>query len=187
MAEFQVVMLGADGVGKSSLTLQWVNCHFVDEYDPSIEDHYRMQKVVDDDACLIKFLDTAVQEENSPERESWMRVSQGFLCIYDITCPHSFKEISIFRKKILEREDKDKDVPIVLVGNKCDLDAVRQVSVEEGQKLAKSFGCPYFESSAKLNINVEEMFFQLIREIRAFQQKHPNKKRPRANRSCVLV
>ena len=55
---------------------------------------------------------------------------------------------------------------MVLVGNKCDLESERQVTTGEGQDLAKSFGCPFFESSAKTRINVEESFFALVREIR---------------------
>jgi GTPase KRas protein len=64
-----------------------------------------------------------------------------------------------------------------LVGNKCDLEAERQVTTGEGQDLAKSFGCPFFESSAKTRINVEESFFSLVREIRKDLNKDtPGKK-----------
>jgi len=62
-------------------------------------------------------------------------------------------------------KDADK-VPMVVVGNKCDLESERQVSKAEGQDIAKSFGCPFLETSAKSRINVEESFFELVREIR---------------------
>lgn len=55
---------------------------------------------------------------------------------------------------------------MVLCGNKCDLEPDRQVTTGEGQELAKSFNCPFFESSAKTRINVEESFYELVREIR---------------------
>ena len=85
--------------------------------------------------------------------------------VYAITSRSSFDEIVTFKEQILRVKDKDK-VPMVLVGNKCDLESERQVTTGEGQDLAKSFGCPFFESSAKTRINVEESFFSLVREIR---------------------
>jgi len=94
-----------------------------------------------------------------------MRTGQGFLCVYAITSRSSFDEISSFREQILRVKDSDK-VPMVVVGNKCDLESERQVSKAEGQDLAKSFGCPFLETSAKSRINVEESFFELVREIR---------------------
>ena len=63
---------------------------------------------------------------------------------------------------------------MVLVGNKCDLEEERQVTSVEGQDLAKSFGCPIYETSAKARINVEEAFYELVREIR----KDNNRKTP---------
>lgn len=55
---------------------------------------------------------------------------------------------------------------MVLIGNKCDLESDRQVTTQEGQELTKNFGCPFFESSAKTRVNVEESFYELVREIR---------------------
>lgn len=55
---------------------------------------------------------------------------------------------------------------LVLVGNKCDLAHERQVSQQEGLAVAREWGCPFFESSAKDNVNVEESFFALVRAVR---------------------
>src|SRR5688500_2586729 len=98
-------------------------------------------------------------------RDQYMRTGQGFILVYAITSRSSFDEIASFREQILRVKDKDK-VPMILVGNKCDLETERQVTTGEGQDLAKSFGCPFFESSAKTRINVEESFYELVREIR---------------------
>ena len=77
---------------------------------------------------------------------------------------------------------------MVLVGNKCDLETARTVTTTEGQELAKSFGCPFFESSAKERINVEESFYQAVREIRKFYT--PKKivaTRKKKGSACSLV
>jgi GTPase KRas protein len=78
---------------------------------------------------------------------------------------------------------------MVLIGNKCDLEADRQVSSSEGQELAKNFGCPFFESSAKTRVNVEESFYELVREIRKeLQGEQANKKKKKAGKkNCIVL
>jgi len=67
---------------------------------------------------------------------------------------------------------KDKDYfPIIIVANKCDLEGDRQVSTQEGKELAKSFGCKFIETSAKQKINVDEAFYELVREIRRYNKE----------------
>ncbi|KAJ3435814.1 ras-like protein rasd [Anaeramoeba flamelloides] len=165
MTEYKLVVVGGGGVGKSALTIQLVQSHFVDEYDPTIEDSYRRQVVIDEETCLLDILDTAGQEEYSAMRDSYMRAGEGFLIIYAINSRNSFDEVSSFREQITRVKDSD-DVPMIIVGNKNDLENERQVSQGEGTDLAKSFNCPFIETSAKTRTNVEEAFFGLVREIR---------------------
>ena len=87
------------------------------------------------------------------------------LCVYSITNRGSFDEIHSFREQILRVKDADR-VPMVVVGNKTDLEAERQVSQSDGRQLAASFGCPWMETSAKARIHCEECFYELVREIR---------------------
>lgn len=130
---------------------------------------------IDNETCLLDILDTAGQEEYSAMRDQYMRTGQGFILVYAVTSRSSFDEIAAFREQILRVKDKDR-VPLVLIGNKCDLAADRQVTTQEGQDLAKSFQSPFFESSAKTRVNVEEGFYSLVREIRKETQK--DKKKP---------
>ncbi|KAF0041321.1 hypothetical protein F2P81_007219 [Scophthalmus maximus] len=139
MTEYKLVVVGAGGVGKSALTIQLIQNHFVDEYDPTIEDSYRKQVVIDGETCLLDILDTAGQEEYSAMRDQYMRTGEGFLCVFAINNTKS--------EQIKRVKDSD-DVPMVLVGNKCDLPA-RTVDTRQAQELARSYGIPYIETSAK--------------------------------------
>jgi len=185
--EYKLVIVGGGGVGKSALTIQLIQNHFIDEYDPTIEDSYRKQVTIDDETCLLDILDTAGQEEYSAMRDQYMRTGQGFLCVYAITSRTSFEEVSSFREQILRVKDADK-VPLVICGNKCDLESERQVSKNEGHELAKSFESPFMETSAKARINVEESFFQLVREIRNQSGvKGTSGKKPAKKAGCFIL
>ena len=104
---------------------------------------------------------------HSALRDGYIRVSQGFVCVYDITSRASFEEVAVFYDQI--RRAKDDDHPaMVVVGNKCDLESRRQVAVAEGAALAQSLGggCVFLETSAKEFMNVQECFFAAVREVR---------------------
>ncbi|KAJ6248981.1 ras-like protein rasd [Anaeramoeba flamelloides] len=183
MTEYKLVVMGGGGVGKSALTIQLVQNHFVDEYDPTIEDSYRRQVVIDEETCLLDILDTAGQEEYSAMRDSYMCSGEGFLIVYAINSRNSFDEASSFREHITRVKDTD-DVPMVITGNKNDLENERQVSQGEGTDLAKSFNCPFIETSAKTRANVEEAFYNLVREVRNVKYgiKESQGKKKRKNR-----
>eukprot|EP01121_Diplochlamys_sp_Union-15-3_P009314 TRINITY_DN2536_c0_g1_i4.p1 TRINITY_DN2536_c0_g1~~TRINITY_DN2536_c0_g1_i4.p1 ORF type:complete len:201 (-),score=41.72 TRINITY_DN2536_c0_g1_i4:49-618(-) len=189
MTEYKLVIVGGGGVGKSALTLQLVQNYFVDDYDPTIEDSYRKQVNIDDETVLLDILDTAGQEEYSAMRDQYMRTGQGFLLTYSITSRSSFDELHQFKEQIHRVKDTNK-VPIVLVGNKVDLEEQREVTSAEGQERAKIYQCPFFESSARTRVNVENGFYELVREI----QKHtrgivPKKqtKKSKRSRKCSII
>ena len=92
-----------------------------------LTDSYRKQCVIDDEVALLDVLDTAGQEEYSAMREQYMRTGEGFLLVYSITSRQSFEEITTFQQQILRVKDKDY-FPMVVVGNKCDLESEREVS-----------------------------------------------------------
>ena len=105
-------LLAAGGVGKSALTIQLIQNHFVDEYDPTIEDSYRKQVVIDGETCLLDILDTAGQEEYSAMRDQYMRTGEGFLCVFAIDNMKSFEDIESYRGQIRRVKDAD-DIPMI--------------------------------------------------------------------------
>ncbi|XP_076812312.1 ras-related protein Rap-1b-like isoform X2 [Clavelina lepadiformis] len=164
MREYKLVVLGSGGVGKSALTVQFVQGIFVEKYDPTIEDSYRKQVEAENQQCMLEILDTAGTEQFTAMRDLYMKNGQGFVLVYSITSQASFNDLADLREQILRVKDTD-DVPMILVGNKCDLEDERIVSKEQGEQLAKQWRCSWMETSAKSKINVECAFFELVKLI----------------------
>ncbi|KJE96360.1 hypothetical protein CAOG_06698 [Capsaspora owczarzaki ATCC 30864] len=163
----KIVVMGEGGVGKSCITIQLISNSFDYDYDPTIEDSYRHQCHVDGEVARLDILDTAGQEEFSVMKDQYMRQGHGFVLVYSITNRDSFRQIPRLIEQIRRNGgDTPVDLPIVLVANKCDLEANRVVTMIEGQALAKRHGCDFYESSAALRINIEQCFHQLVRRIR---------------------
>ncbi|KAL6044537.1 hypothetical protein STEG23_035165 [Scotinomys teguina] len=163
MTEYKLVMVGAGGVGKSALIIQLVQYHFVDEYDPTIEDSYRKQVVIDGEACLLDILDIAGLEEYNVMQDQCIRMGEGFLCVFALNNTKSFEDIHQYREQIKLVKDSE-DVPMVLVGNKCDL-ATRTVEFQQAHDLARCYGIPHIETPAGTWQGVEDAFYTLIHEI----------------------
>merc|ERR1712083_493596 len=174
LRRYRIVVLGDGGVGKSALTLQYVQHNFIDYHDPTIEDAYRHRTVIDTEPCLLDILDTAGQVEFTAMREQYMRCGEGFIICYSITDRHSFLEAEEYRNLTLKVRAQE-NVPVVLVANKIDLSGQRKVTTEEGRDLANKFHCPFLETSAVHRSHVDEVFHTLVREIRKHHQEDVEK------------
>jgi Ras-related protein Ral-A len=160
----KVIMVGSGGVGKSALTLQFMYDEFVEDYEPTKADSYRKKVKLESDEVQIDILDTAGQEDYAAIRDNYFRSGEGFLCVFSITEHESFLATHDFREQIL-RVKGDENIPFVLVGNKCDLENKRNVTLEEAQKLAEQWHVPYVETSAKTRLNVDKIFHDLMTEV----------------------
>eukprot|EP01112_Ceratiomyxa_fruticulosa_P008760 TRINITY_DN226_c0_g1_i1.p1 TRINITY_DN226_c0_g1~~TRINITY_DN226_c0_g1_i1.p1 ORF type:complete len:198 (+),score=44.34 TRINITY_DN226_c0_g1_i1:327-920(+) len=197
MTEYKIVVVGAGGVGKSALTVRFIQGNFVEKYDPTIEDSYRKQVEVDGSACLLDILDTAGQDEYSALREQYMKTGQGFVLVYSITSPTSLEAARKLRDQILKIKavketavpEIPSPIPIIVVGNKIDLEEERAVSTEEGKEFATKFGCEFIESSAKSNTNVPDIFFNLVQQINKWKEKNTSSKpgEKKKKGGCLLL
>ncbi|XP_045321415.1 GTPase KRas isoform X2 [Leopardus geoffroyi] len=152
------------------------------------EDSYRKQVVIDGETCLLDILDTAGQEEYSAMRDQYMRTGEGFLCVFAINNTKSFEDIHHYREQIKRVKDSE-DVPMVLVGNKCDLPS-RTVDTKQAQDLARSYGIPFIETSAKTRQGVDDAFYTLVREIRKHKEKMSKdgkKKKKKSKTKCIIM
>jgi len=188
---WRVAVLGDGGVGKTALAVQFtLNC-FVETYDPTIEDAYRKQLVVDNRMCFVEVIDTAGQEEYATLRDQWVREGQGFILVYSIASRATFERLEVFRQSML-RVKRQKPI-FMLVGNKADKQLEREVTREEGMQLAREFGCEFLETSAKTAQNVERLFTNLVRSLRSTKQTEqggavpqPRVKEPRRPRCSIM-
>ncbi|KAG9100646.1 Ras GTPase ras2 [Ceratobasidium sp. UAMH 11750] len=122
--------------------------------------------MVDGSVCHIEIVDTAGQEEYSTLREQWVREGQGFILVYSITDRRSFERLENFRQALLRAKSRSPPL-FVLVGNKCDQTYERQVMKHEGEGLAREWGCDFFETSARTGHNIDKLFQNVVRSLRA--------------------
>jgi GTPase KRas protein len=183
---YKLVVLGDGGVGKTALTIQLCLNHFVETYDPTIEDSYRKQVVIDDQPCVLEVLDTAGQEEYTALRDQWIRDGEGFLLVYSISSRSTFERVERFRDQITRVKDTDL-VPLMLVGNKCDKITEREVSREEGMNMARKLKCEFIESSAKTCVNVERAFYTVVRMIRSNRDGGKGEKKNKKRKNCIIL
>ncbi|XP_028456161.1 ras-related protein R-Ras isoform X2 [Perca flavescens] len=167
--------------------------YFVSDYDPTIEDSYTKICTVDGKETRLDILDTAGQEEFGAMREQYMRSGEGFLLVFALNDLGSYHEVQKFHTQILRVKDRD-DFPMVLVGNKADLEQQRVISREDAQAFTREHRIHYMEASAKNRYNVDEAFLQLVQIIRRFQeiespppQSHHSGKQKRGGCPCVLL
>merc|ERR1719266_219639 len=141
--------------------------------------------MIDNKPALLDVLDTAGQEEYASLQDQWIREGDGYLIVYSITNKNSLQEATGLKEKIVRIRDSE-DFPLVLAGNKCDLETEREVPSTEGQKTADKWSCPFFETSAKTKQNSEAAFFNVVREIR---KKHAKSNSPATKKSrfCSIL
>ncbi|XP_067940727.1 ras-like protein family member 12 [Watersipora subatra] len=178
--KFRLVMLGPLGVGKSALTVKYLTQKYITDYDPYIDGKYSKLDIVGHEPVLARVWDTYAHPGSYTELEKYIKWSDAMIVVYSTTSKESFeaaqtylKHIHVhFRNKGLETQ------PIMLVGNKRDLDRYREVDFYEGQEMADRFHCLFQESSARGNVNaVYSVFHNTIKQIqqeRAFSRAEPS-------------
>lgn len=166
MPDVPIVVLGGGGVGKSCLTIQYVQGHFVGDYDATIEDVYRKTIHLDDTPAVLTVVDTAGQDAFGALRDQYLRKGSGFVLVYSITDPESLQHARRIYAH-LQRVRSGRSTACVLVGNKVDQGDYRAVSHEAGSQLAAEIGAVFLEITAKDHAMCESVFKTLLCAIRS--------------------
>ena len=161
---FKVLLLGNSNVGKSSLFLRFVDDIWNDTFIPTIGVDFKIKTFeIDSKKIKMQIWDTAGQERFKNIIASYYRGAHGILLLYDVTDKDSFKNLSNWLIEI--EKNASKNVLKVLIGNKSDLEDKRVVSYNQGKEFADTYGLKFIETSAKKNLNVNEAFETLGREL----------------------
>ncbi|KAJ3050662.1 Ras- protein Rap-1b [Rhizophlyctis rosea] len=178
VTEYKLVVLGSSGVGKTALTIRWVwskSYNFSEEYDPTIQpESYLRRMEFDENHYHLRILDTPglVSDDFKQVYKETIETAHGFLLVADSTAATTFNDLILLREEILRVKNTEK-VPIVLLLNKCDLEGNRVVTREQGKTLASQWGgCTFFETSARKNVNMDEVLRTLVLEIEG-KMDHP--------------
>uniref|UniRef100_A0A8B9CDN6 small monomeric GTPase n=1 Tax=Anser brachyrhynchus TaxID=132585 RepID=A0A8B9CDN6_9AVES len=176
-SETQVMLLGDSGVGKTCFLLQFRDGAFLSgTFIATVGIDFR-NKVVAVDGVKVKLQiwDTAGQERFRSVTHAYYRDAQALLLLYDITSKMSFDNIRAWLTEI--HEYAQKDVVIMLLGNKADVSSERAVRTEDGASLAREYGVPFMETSAKTGMNVELAFLAIAKELKQRALQPPDEPR----------
>ena len=180
----KIAVLGKGVVGKSSLTYRFLNYDVSTEHDATIEDRYKSNLNIEGTNYEVEILDTAGEEDYQNMMDMWISFGEGFLLVFAINDKESFNLIKSKHDRILRGKHGVK-CPILLVGNKQDLENERQVNYSEAKEMADKWGIEYIETSAKTNFNCKEAFEMLAQKI--VQKKGKNSGKGGKSRTCCNI
>ena len=155
MYKFKVTLFGPGGVGKTSLLIRYIKDYFNPDLKQTIGSNFLI-KDVDVENINVRLLlwDIGGQEQFLPLRQIYFKGSDAAFGVFDITNPQSLLKLPGWVSSI--KKTVKKSIPMVMVGNKLDLE--RQVERSEAEDLASRINCIYLETSAKTGENVENAF-----------------------------
>lgn len=172
---FNMMVVGESGVGKTALVNQFVDGIFIGEHDPTIEDKHKKLLSVDNTRVLLEILDTAGQKQLAFLREQHYLTTEAFIIVFSVTSRQSFIEAVRILHQIFRI--KGRNIPITLLGNKCDLVNEREIEYKEiTESLSFIKGnITYCEGSAKDDESVSAVFAATVRNIRkSTEEMQPN-------------
>lgn len=161
----KLLLIGDSGVGKSCCLLRFSEDSFTPSFITTIGIDFKIRTIeLDGKRVKLQIWDTAGQERFRTITTAYYRGAMGILLVYDVTDERSFNNIRTWFSNV--EQHATEGVNKILIGNKCDWEEKRVVSVERGQQLADELGIPFMEVSAKSNINVEKAFYSLASDIK---------------------
>ncbi|KAI4370412.1 hypothetical protein MLD38_018766 [Melastoma candidum] len=161
---FKIVIIGDSAVGKSNLLSRYARNEFNPNSKATIGVEFQTQSLyIDRKEVKAQIWDTAGQERFRAVTSAYYRGAVGALLVYDISRRTTFESIGRWLDEL--KTHCDTTVSRMLVGNKCDLESIRDVTVEEGKNLAESEGLFFMETSALDSTNVKAAFEVVIKEI----------------------
>ena len=165
MIVIPLMLLGDGQVGKTSLSLSLTKNKFDDSLLTTVgKESYMYQTNLHGHNVKMKIWDTAGQERFKSMSVGVIKTVDGLVLVYSITSKVSFKNLESWMKSLQDIADLSTK-PVIIVGNKCDLNEMRQVTYEEGEQYAKKLGYHFYETSAKTGENLKEAFDDIFEQL----------------------
>ncbi|KAM4014438.1 ras-related and estrogen-regulated growth inhibitor-like protein [Anomaloglossus baeobatrachus] len=165
-AEANILVLGAEGVGKSALTVRFLTRRFIGEY-VGTESIYSHHLRLDGREVSFSIWDSVCPQRPSLQScvsEEQLRWADGFILVYSICDRDSLSVVRQQLQRIRQLKKRHRSAPVIIVGNKRDLQHRRQISSEEGRLLAMATDCDFFEISAAETYHGSLVVFQQLLE-----------------------
>ena len=163
----QILLIGDSSVGKTSLIQRYANGIFKEEYLATVGlDFYTKQEAINNINVLVRLWDTAGQERFKSLTPNYFKNAEGVIITYDITSSQSFENLKFWINSIKTNlGEKNIIIPIIIVGNKLDMEDMRDITREEAEKFAKENKYKYFETSAKTGEGVDDAIRDLVNQV----------------------
>ncbi|KAG0561281.1 hypothetical protein KC19_9G051400 [Ceratodon purpureus] len=162
--QIKLVLLGDGRVGKTSLTLRYVNNVFSEKQTATIQASYLTKRVtVEGQVVNLCIWDTAGQERFHALGPIYYRDADAALLVYDLLDKDSFDRVQSWVREL--KKMASKNIVLAIAGNKSDMDKLRQVNMQESEAYAETIGATHFVTSAKLNTGIEEAFLDIARRV----------------------
>ncbi|CAK9193605.1 unnamed protein product [Sphagnum jensenii] len=160
----KLVLLGDGRVGKTSLVLRYVDNVFSDKQVATVQASYLTKRLtVDGESVTLSIWDTAGQERFHALGPIYYRDADAALLVYNLLCKDSFNRVQSWVKEL--RKMANKNIVLVIAGNKSDMDKMQHLNVEDAERYAESIGATHFVTSAKLNTGIDEVFLDVARRV----------------------
>nr|AVV27013.1 Rheb [Roombia sp. NY0200] len=160
----RLAVVGFMSVGKTAVSTQFVDEQFSEQYVPTIENTHHKVVTHRGEEFVLDIVDTAGQDDSQILHQRYTIGVHGYALVFSVASRRSFEMIEVIHEKLVNALGHDR-FPKVLVGNKVDLTVQREVSTEDAQRLADSWGCLLLECSAKDGDNISDVFSKLLAEI----------------------
>jgi len=170
---YKIVLIGDSGVGKSNLLMRFTRNEFSLETKSTIGVEFATKNVnAEDKVIKAQIWDTAGQERYRAITSAYYRGAVGALLVYDISKQVTFQNVERWLSEL--RDNADRNIVIMLVGNKSDLKHLRMVSTEDAEAFAQKNKISFIETSALDATNVDNAFHSILLEIYHTLSKHPS-------------
>ncbi|XP_007242628.2 ras-related protein Rab-3C [Astyanax mexicanus] len=158
---FKLLIIGNSSVGKTSLLFRFADDAFTPAFVSTVGIDFKIKTLYKNNKRIkLQIWDTAGQERYRTITTAYYRGAMGFILMYDITNEESFAAVQDWSTQI--KTYSWENAQVILVGNKCDMEEERIVSVDSGRLLAEQLGFEFYETSAKDNINITQTFQRLV-------------------------